>query len=141
MTISEKTRQRVQEQAQNRCGYCLVESQYIYDTLEVEHIRPKGLGGTDEEDNLWLACSRCNRYKSNQIQAIDPLTQNIVALFNPRYQVWHEHFERGDDSATIFGITPCGRATVGALRFNLDSSLQFRRFLVSVNAYPPKLSK
>lgn len=138
MTISEKTRSRVREQARKRCGYCLVEQQYIYDTIEVEHIQPKHLGGTDSFPHLWLACSRCNRYKSDQIQAIDPLTRANAALFNPRQQTWHEHFEWGEDLATIFGITPCGRATVATLRINLESSLQFRRFLVSVNGYPPK---
>jgi len=32
--------------------------------LEIEHIIPLAMGGTDEESNLWLACPICNAHKS-----------------------------------------------------------------------------
>jgi hypothetical protein len=43
--IPEALRQRVLEQAGNRCGYCLSAQQYVMGQLEIEHIRPKSLDG------------------------------------------------------------------------------------------------
>jgi 5-methylcytosine-specific restriction endonuclease McrA len=34
--------------------------------LEVDHIVPKSLGGTDDESNLVTSCLRCNRGKGKQ---------------------------------------------------------------------------
>lgn len=43
----------------NRCAYCGATNVY----LEVEHIVARSRGGTDEPDNLTLACKPCNRGK------------------------------------------------------------------------------
>ena len=48
----------------------------------------------------------------------DPLTGELVPLFNPRQQVWREHFAWSDDGARMIGLTACGRATVAALNVN-----------------------
>ena len=49
--LSEEIRQRVREQAGNRCGYCLSSQHLVLGTLEIEHLIPRGRGGSDEEDN------------------------------------------------------------------------------------------
>ena len=54
--ISEDIRARVRAAAGERCGYCLTRQRYAMQVLEIEHIVPKAKGGTDDEDNLWLAC-------------------------------------------------------------------------------------
>jgi hypothetical protein len=138
MTVAAALRERVSQQAQNRCGYCQVPAAYIYATMEIEHILPKAAGGGDEEVNLWLACPFCNGFKGPQTQAVDPLTRRRVALFNPRQQVWTEHFRWGTDRARIIGRTATGRATVRALRLNYESALEFRTWLVQAGVYPPK---
>jgi HNH endonuclease len=51
---------RLPAQARNRCGYCLSSQKYILGVLEIEHVDPEALGGTDEEENLWLARRLCN---------------------------------------------------------------------------------
>jgi len=51
---------RLRAQARNRCGYCLSSQKYILGVLEIEHVDPEALGGTDEEENLWLARRLCN---------------------------------------------------------------------------------
>ncbi|MEK7833133.1 MAG: HNH endonuclease signature motif containing protein, partial [Acidobacteriota bacterium] len=91
--ISQKLDERIRYQAKNRCGYCLNPQELIPYKLEIEHIYPKGLGGKTIEINLWLACRECNVHKARKVRAIDPLTEKIVRLFNPRKQNWHEHFE------------------------------------------------
>lgn len=39
--------------------------------MEVDHILPWSLGGTDTLDNLQPLCKPCNRIKGNQIDAVD----------------------------------------------------------------------
>ena len=92
MSITDATRARVRQSAKEQCGYCRIGSQLVYAPMEIDHIFPKSRGGGDEEENLWLACPFCNNAKSDQINGIDPLTQEAVALFHPRQQLWTEHF-------------------------------------------------
>jgi hypothetical protein len=82
--ISEETRARVRDQAGHRCGYCLAPQRLVLGWLEVEHIIPQAQGGSDDEDNLWLACRLCNNYKSDQVEGLDPQTGQRVRLFDPR---------------------------------------------------------
>ena len=72
--VSEVVRARVRAQARNRCGYCRSRQQYVLGLLEIDHIVPTARGGTDEEENLWLACRLCNGFKGTQTHARDPVT-------------------------------------------------------------------
>ena len=42
------------------------------------------------------------------------------------------------DKTEIIGKTPCGRATVIALRLNFEQAVNARKLWVSVGWYPPK---
>lgn len=106
--------------------------------MEIDHIVPEAVGGTDEEDNLWLACPRCNRYKGARTHAIDPETGESVGLFNPRLQVWGEHFVWTAGGVAIAGLTPGGRATVTALDMNNRFVLRARRVWVLWGWHPPE---
>ena len=136
--IADEVRDRVREQAGNRCGYCLSPQHLVLGTLEIEHLIPRGRGGSDEEGNLWLACRLCNNFKADQVSARDPETGQMVALFNPRQQRWAEHFvwnpRRNQDS----GKTPCGRATVIALQLNNIVAVTVRRYWVQAGWHPPR---
>jgi plasmid stability protein len=91
-----------------------------------------------EEDNLWLACSLCNDHKGDRIVALDPLTGEIVRLFDPRYQAWREHFGWTETGDRIVGLTPTGRATVVALNLNRPSLVKAREAWVTVGWHLPK---
>lgn len=84
--IPEQVRARVRQQARDRCGYCQSQQQYVLGTLEIDHIIPQSRGGTDDEENLWLACRLCNGFKGVQTHGTDPLTRQRVRLYNPRRQ-------------------------------------------------------
>lgn len=116
--ISEEVRARVRTQARNQCGYCRSLQKYVLGMLEIDHIIPKAKGGSDDEDNLWLACRLCNNFKGTQTHAKDLVTGRKVKLFNPRHQKWSEHFTWSEDSTCIVGTTACGRTTVTALQLN-----------------------
>ena len=136
--LSETLRQRVREAARDRCGYCLSPQRFVMGSLEVEHLMPLAKGGSDEEDNLWLSCSLCNRYKGAQISATDPLTGNIAPLFNPRHDNWGEHFRWSTDGVRIEALTPAGRATVEALKLNNEVAVEVRRNWVRAGWHPPE---
>jgi hypothetical protein len=95
-------------------------------TFEVEHIRPLAHGGTDDEANLALACRACNVIKYTAMAAHDPVSRQLVRLFNPRIDVWTEHFGVDLDSARIIGLTDMGRATVSRLRMNARKHVEAR---------------
>lgn len=56
--------------------------------------------------------------KAAATTAHDPDTGQEISLFNPRLQVWSEHFEWTEDSTLIRGLTSTGRATVTRLQMN-----------------------
>ena len=135
--IPEATRQRVREVAGERCGYCLSPQRLVMGQLEIEHIVPRARGGGDEESNLWLSCSLCNRYKGTQVEAADPLTGDVAPLYNPRVDSWHEHFSWSADGAKVVGLTPVGRATVVALKLNNEVAVEVRRNWIVAGWHPP----
>jgi hypothetical protein len=138
-TIPEVIAKRVREAAHNRCGYCLSPQRFVMARLEIEHIKPIGKGGKDNEANLWLARPICNRHKSDKVQAVDPVSEKVVPLFNPRTQKWFEHFQWSDDGLRIIGLTPIGRATVIALHLSDDpDALLVRSYWVLAGWHPPK---
>jgi hypothetical protein len=129
---------RVRDAARHRCGYCRSPQHLVMARLEVEHIILLAKGGTDDETNLWLACPICNGHKSDKIEALDPETGATVPLFNPRTQVWAEHFAWSDDGIRILGRTPIGRATVAALHLSDDpDALDVRSSWVLAGWHPP----
>lgn len=136
--VPDALRRRVAHQARHRCGYCLRTEELMGMPMSVEHIQPQALGGATIEENLWLSCRRCNEFKGVQTQAIEPETGGLVPLFNPRHQVWKEHFTWSGDGTEIVGKTPCGRATILALRLNNPEIIVTRRLWVSVGWWPPQ---
>jgi 5-methylcytosine-specific restriction endonuclease McrA len=136
--ISRSLRQRVAAQARHRCGYCLSAEAIVGMPMEMDHLIPESLGGLTEEDNLWLACSLCNDSKADRIAAPDRVTGEMVRLFDPRHQVWSEHFRWSTDGEQIVGLTPTGRATVNALNVNRPILVQARRVWVAVGWHPPR---
>ncbi len=79
--------------------------------LVMDHISPRRVGGSDESDNLAACCYRCNEFKGARTQANDPATGEFLPLFNPRIQVWREHFCWANSGTHVVGLTPTDRAT------------------------------
>ncbi|MGD1864495.1 MAG: HNH endonuclease [Phormidesmis sp.] len=136
--ISAELRDRIRQQAGNRCGYCLSLQKYVWGTLEIEHIIPKAAGGSSDEKNLWMACRPCNSHKADRTHGTDPLTDKIIALYHPRQQKWSEHFSWSNEGTHIIGTTPCGRVTVEVLQLNNPFAITVRRSWVSVGWHPPE---
>ncbi len=137
-TIPEDVVARVRSRAENRCGYCLSPQHLVLGWLEIEHLIPKAKRGTDDEENLWLACRLCNNFKGVQTDALDPESGQRVPLVDPRRQRWLDHFRWSNDGATIVGMTPSGRATVIALQLNNMIAVMVRRQWIAAGWHPPR---
>jgi hypothetical protein len=136
--VTKAQRQRIAEQAQHRCGYCQTQEQVSGIPLTIEHIIPRAKGGTDEDDNLWLACRLCNERKGVLTEAVDPQTETVVPLFQPRQHRWSEHFAWSADGTEILPKTSIGRATIQALLLNDELRVYARAIWVKAGYHPPK---
>ncbi|MCE7983757.1 MAG: HNH endonuclease [Caldilinea sp. CFX5] len=131
-------RNRLQSMDRNRCAYCQTSEANSGIPSACDHILPTAKGGKTELDNLCLACRPCNECKGDSTQGIDPLSGDIVSLFNPRVQYWYEHFEWSLDGTRIIGLTPVGRATIITLRMNNHTITSARQRWVSAGWHPPE---
>jgi len=123
--INRQVRTHVQERAHNACEYChLHQDDSPWAALHVEHIIPTVHGGTDDVDNLALACIDCNLHKGTNLTGIDPQTSRLTELFHPRRQYWDEHFEL--KGVYLVGKTPTGRTTIRVLGMNSDDQIALR---------------
>lgn len=136
--ISSKLENKIRLQAKNRCGYCQLPQKLNPTLLEIEHILAVSQGGTDDEENLWLACRECNSHKSSKVYGFDLKTNKKIKLFNPRKQNWNRHFKFSDDKTKIIGKTACGRATVEVLKLNSELLISVRKLWVEFDLFPPK---
>lgn len=114
--------------AHDRCEYCRIASSDYRLPFQIDHIIARQHGGSDDLENLALACLHCNRHKGPNIAGRDPITGQIERLFNPRKDAWSEHLQlRG---AVLFGLTAIGRVTVHVLAMNEPEFLAARAALV-----------
>ena len=69
----------MRNRAGNRCEYCqLRQEDSPLAALHVEHIVPKTHGGTDDLENLALACIDCNLHKGPNLTGIDPERDQVT---------------------------------------------------------------
>lgn len=123
-------RELVRRRAEDRCEYCrLPQTAAPFFTFHVEHIRARQHGGSDDPENLALACPDCNAFKGPNVTTVDPESDAVVPLYDPREHAWDEHFEY--HGSRIFGITPVGRGTVELLNLNEESRVELRTELLA----------
>lgn len=128
-------RQLVRERAGRWYEYCrLPDFAAPASTFHVEHVIARQHGGADDLDNRCWSCHRCHLHKGPNLSGRDPLTGNVVRLFDPRRQSWKRHFEwRG---AVLVGRTQTGRATVAVLNVNDPQRVALRRILRDEGDWP-----
>ena len=120
------------------CEYCLVHADYAAFVHEIDHVIAQKHGGATATDNLAYACAQCNRFKGSNVAAVDPQTEDIVPLFNPRTQQWYDHLQL--DGAVIVPLTAIGRATERLLQLNQIDRLLLRKELLAAGRFPYRFS-
>jgi len=118
-------RNLVYERAEGCCEYCLISEAVSFVKHQIDHIIAEKHGGQTVEENLALSCTICNKYKGSDIASIDDETGAIVSLFNPRKDVWSEHFKI--ENGVFIGLTPNARATIRLLQINNSARIEERK--------------
>lgn len=131
--ISAALRELVTQRAKGCCEYCGYPSLASFAPHEIDHIIAEKHGGITTQENLALACTLCNKHKGSDLTSIDPLTQKIEPLFQPRQDNWNEHFRL--EGAVIQPLTAKGRVTAKLLQFNLPARVQERQLLIDLGYY------
>jgi 5-methylcytosine-specific restriction endonuclease McrA len=101
-----------------KCIYCNAKNI----PLQIDHIIPRSLGGSDRVDNLTLACKSCNQKKGNlpledfapkQAEHIlkKPSFRDAAAVNSTRHALW--------DKLTNFPF-PCESSTGGQTKYNRE---------------------
>jgi hypothetical protein len=138
MKVSAKLRKTVTERAKRLCEYCLMSLDFSHDPFEIEHIIPISKNGKTISNNLALSCRGCNLFKSDKIESFDAVSDEIIRLFNPRKDVWIEHFSWAKNFTIVLGLTPIGRVTVETLKLNRQGLINQREMLHKFGKHPPK---
>ncbi|PSB01301.1 HNH endonuclease [Merismopedia glauca] len=114
--ISVELRRLVINRADSLCEYCLILETDRPSGCQIEHIISLKHGGPTTEDNLAYACVFCNLQKGTDLGSINWQTGELVRFFNPRRDLWADHFRL--DEAIIQPLTIIGEVTARILDFN-----------------------
>ncbi len=139
MNIERRLREAVRQRADSRCEYCQFPEAFAELRFQIDHIVPQQHGGATEAGNLAFACLRCNKHKGPNLSGIDPESGGVVRLFNPRSDVWREHF--AGKGAKLVGLTAIGRATVNVLQINRADAVLVREALMAEGVYRVKAKR
>ena len=124
--MDKATRDQVIERAGNTCEYCtLPQSAQPFITFHVDHVVASQHREDDSLDNLCLSCQSCNLHKGTNLTTIDPESDEMVRVFNPRTDVWKEHFQLVD--FVVIGLTEVGRSTARLLAMNNPQRVELRK--------------
>ena len=134
MAVSDATRREVIRRAGERCEYCRLPVSAMNVPPHVDHVRARQHRGSENAGNLALTCDRCNLHKGTNLTGVDPETDQIAPLFNPRTMTWDEHFSVV--GAGVLGLTPEGRTTAELLAMNARNRLNVRALLAETGDWP-----
>lgn len=135
--LQAELRQRLLDADDHCCAYCRTTQANSGQPMVVDHIVPQSQGGETSFENLCFSCRRCNEFKGAVVQAEDPLTGELVSLYQPRRQIWDEHFAWDASGIHLIGLTAVGRITILVLRINNEVIVNARRRWVSAGWHPP----
>ena len=129
-------REIVESRAGRRCEYCRAPQPVTGVRHHLDHVIPESLGGTDDVENMALAYPTCNYPKANHLLGMDEQGLDGPPLFNPRKDLWDEHFDFEHTTLQLVGKTAEGTGTVIRLRMNDTMQIEARRHWVELELYP-----
>jgi hypothetical protein len=122
-------RRLVVSRSQSCCEYCRVPTAFDESPACVDHIIARKHRGQTSAENLALTCYHDNSFKGDNIAGLDPDSNQLTRLFNPRTDQWAEHSEW--NAAELIGLTAIGRTTLYVLNMNDPVRVLLRRLLVA----------
>lgn len=102
MAVSPKRRWRILMRDQFTCQYCGARAPEV--KLQVDHVRPKSKGGSDEEFNLVTACATCNQGKTDAEleDRFGMIAREVATLLERGLSVTDAYQEVSDMRISIF---------------------------------------
>ncbi|HLJ09806.1 MAG TPA: HNH endonuclease signature motif containing protein [Planctomycetaceae bacterium] len=131
--MKRETTSLVRQRAGGRCEYCRIPAWCDPLPFQIDHVVAEQHGGETVIENLAWSCLHCNKHKGPNIAGIDPVTNKLGPLYNPRKQHWERHFSW--DGATAVGRTRIGRTTIRVLAMNDPDFVAFRVQLMEEGAF------
>ena len=116
-----------------RCEYCRIPDLGFAFPFQVDHIRSLKHNGVTILSNLAYCCPDCNRYKGTDLGSYLDDETTLVRFFNPRKDVWEEHFTNEDGA--IHPKTPEGKVTATIFQFNTPQRIIYRQALIESGLY------
>lgn len=130
--VSVAKEEEVVKRSSNCCEYCLAPADYAFDgAYHIDHIIAESHGGSNELDNLALACPMCNALKGSNLSTYLAEKDEVIQLFHPRKDAWLKHFHC-KDSGEIVPLSDIGRGTIRLLKLNNPETVQLRKALRSI---------
>ncbi|MBI4605025.1 MAG: HNH endonuclease [Planctomycetes bacterium] len=126
-------RELVWQRANGACEYCRLPQDLDVFPFQIDHIIAEKHHGPTTSENLCVSCFHCNVHKGSNIAGLDPVDGRIVRLFDPRIDIWREHFAWA--GAEIIGLTSVARATIDVLGINLPERRDHRRLLMEAGSF------
>ena len=125
---------------QSRCAYCISHEDVMggYDTMEVDHFRPRQRPEfkhlEKEWANLYYACRRCNLHKWNHWPTPDEETRGL-RFIDPCEDDPDDHVRivphpENGWLCWLRALTPAGRYTIDKIRLNRKQLVDIRRALI-----------
>ncbi len=127
--MSPGLRRQIRARAGCRCEYCHFPEAVAELRFQADHVVAEKHGGSATLPNLAWACLRCNSHKGPNLSGIDPRTGKMTRLFNPRHDLWDQHFRWSGPK--LIGKTAEGRTTIEVLCINRLDTVLLRRSLMA----------
>jgi len=115
-------RQAVRRAYNFACGYCDVREEDAGSELELDHFKPRSLGGSDDLENLVYCCTTCNRIKGD-FWTIAPTEKRLL---HPKRDDLTEHLCQERDGL-FTALTKTGEFHLSRLRLNRPPLVALRR--------------
>jgi HNH endonuclease len=131
LPVSSKIRKAVEQRANYKCEYCCIHQDDMFLSFELDHVIPLKHRGTNDFENLALACPHCNQHKGSDFATLSG--EEIVRLFNPRTDRWSDHFV--GINGEIVSKSKIGEASVRVFRFNEPDLIILRQALIELGHY------
>jgi hypothetical protein len=131
--VPAELRRLTRDRADGRCEYCQISEKDAFFAHEPDHVIAEKHDGETTLDNLAWACFDCNRFKGSDIASNDPVSGELIRLFNPRTDAWSAHFSFHE--GTIQALTAIGRVTERLLKLNLPERVEIRQTLSRTGRY------
>lgn len=132
--VPDSLRLQIAERANFRCEYCKIAEQFSFFNFHVEHIISIKHGGQTIESNLAYACPICNYNKGTDIATILPDIAHPVRFYNPRLDIWEEHFSVMPEGE-LLPLTTIAIATINVLKLNHPDAIIERKMLLDLNLF------